>query len=138
MLDAENGPIEILFPPDERNKRTALWPANQSTMSLLVTPHAPPYRYQAWVDHLNSVIETAPLSARLDVPLLRREDTDPPIPSHHQQQQLAAGGRAGNAGGVVMSLRLHITVAVKTRAASAANTKGNALRSRVTPRQILS
>lgn len=54
-----------------------------------------PARYQAWVDHLNSVIETAPLAARLDVPLLRRADSEPTIPSHQsattQQQQLVAG-----------------------------------------------
>lgn len=49
------------------------------------------------MDHLNAVIETAALGARLDVPLLRRADTEPAIPSH--QQRIAAGGRAGTAGG---------------------------------------
>ncbi|CAM9228417.1 unnamed protein product, partial [Choristocarpus tenellus] len=29
-------------------------------------------RYQAWVDHLNTLIEKDPLPSRLDVPLLRR------------------------------------------------------------------
>lgn len=57
-------------------------------------PLRPLTRYQAWVDNLNSVIETAPLAARLDVPLLRRADTEPAIPSHHSvatpQQNLSA------------------------------------------------
>eukprot|EP00752_Nemacystus_decipiens_P009956 g8879.t1 len=53
-------------------------------------------RYQAWVDHLNSVIEVMPLGARLDVPLLRRasmSDLDPRAPA--QQQKLLAAGEAG-------------------------------------------
>lgn len=47
------------------------------------------------MEHLNSVIETAPLLARLDVPLLRRADAEPAIPPHQlattPQQQLVAG-----------------------------------------------
>lgn len=73
----------------------------QSYHSGYLSPALTP-RYQAWVDHLNAVIETAPLAARLDVPLLRRADSEPAIPPHrsaiNQQQQLVAG-RAAAAGG---------------------------------------
>lgn len=52
-----------------------------------------PHRYQAWVDHLNSVIEVSPLGARLDVPLLRRAvvDADQRAPLQQQKQQAATG-----------------------------------------------
>lgn len=67
-------------------------------LSLLPTSISGPSflrcRYQAWVDHLNSVIDTAPLGARLDVPLLRRADADPrALPP--QQKQPAPGGLVG-------------------------------------------
>ncbi|CAB1114177.1 unnamed protein product [Ectocarpus sp. CCAP 1310/34] len=55
-------------------------------------------RYQAWVDHLNSVIEVMPLGARLDVPLLRRADTDPGVQTQ-QQKQLAAAGKGHQSSG---------------------------------------
>ena len=49
-------------------------------------PNRSLYRYQAWVDHLNSVIDVAPLGARLDVPLLRRADADTRVLPPQQKQ----------------------------------------------------
>lgn len=52
-------------------------------------------RYQAWVDHLNAVIDVSPLGARLDVPLLRRAavENDQRAPVQQQKQQAVAGAR---------------------------------------------
>lgn len=71
---------------------------SSATRALLAFAAA--LRYQAWVDHLNSVIEVMPLGARLDVPLLRRamslSDSDPRAPAQQQKQLAATAGVGGS------------------------------------------
>lgn len=70
---------------------------HQSVLYSACLAFDPNNRYQAWVDHLNSVIEVMPLGARLDVPLLRRamSDSDPRAPGQQQKQLAATAGAGG-------------------------------------------
>ena len=80
----------------ERTRLTEITFAVKVQSYPSTTHYIIPCRYHAWVDHLNSVIEAAPLSTRLDVPLLRRADTEATIPQRQLERPITTTGRPGS------------------------------------------